>query len=53
MKYIDEIFPTIYEQVPKHIKEEFLICSPALIRITAKEEEWRMPETDKWYINYN
>lgn len=50
---MNEIFPTIYEQVPTYKAEDFIICSPQLIKITTKEEEWRMPLTDKWYINYN
>lgn len=53
MKFTNEIFPTIYEQVPVYQSADFLKCSPALIRLTAKEEEWQMPVTDKWYINYN
>ncbi len=54
MKYTNEIFPTIYEDVPQPFKQkDFYPCFPALIDVMAQKQEWKMVETDKWHINYN
>jgi len=50
---MNEIFPTIYEQVPTYVQEEFSNCPANILRILTQEEEKKIPVTDKWYINYN